>query len=105
MAGKKYYLIQVRNVGIHSPKYPVDTSYYIQVHPGATNQSGEPRTEGWLGTTNDIAEYACGEFGTLDAARAAIPTEFVPVAPDAVKYIAKREYARLRELEARRWKE
>ena len=76
MAGKKYYLIQVRNVRIHSPKYPLDTTFQISTTPGYTNMSGEARADGWLGTTNDSARYAWGAFDSFAEAVAAIPDEF-----------------------------
>jgi hypothetical protein len=34
--------------------------------------SGEECTSGWLGTTNDWAEYAHGEFSSLEEARQAV---------------------------------
>lgn len=40
----------------------------IQTTPGRTNRSREPRTDGWLGTTNDVAVYAHGEYPDLRAA-------------------------------------
>lgn len=43
----------------------------VATSPGTTNQSHEPRTEGWLGTTNDNYAYAHGEFETLESAREA----------------------------------
>ena len=95
MTGKKYYLIQVRNVGIHSPEYPLDTEYYIQDYPGTTNQAGVVKTEGWLGTTDNIAEYACGVFASIEAAAAAIPGEFVPTDKGSTKYVSKQQYVRL----------
>jgi len=43
--------------------------YTVLAEPGRTNQSGEPRVTGWLGTTNDWYEYAHGEFESVEAAR------------------------------------
>lgn len=71
-----YYLIQIRNVAPHSPKYPLDTTYVIQTRPGVTNMSSEPKIDGWLGTTDDIAQYAEGEFAAFADALAAIPEQF-----------------------------
>jgi len=34
--------------------------------PRHTNQSGEERTSGWLGTTNDVDRQALGEFDTVE---------------------------------------
>jgi len=42
----------------------------ICTEPGVTNQSGEPRVTGWLGTTNDWSKSARGEFSSLVKARA-----------------------------------
>jgi hypothetical protein len=42
---------------------------YIQLEPGRTNVSNEPRDLGWLGTTNDIDRWARGAFRTLEEAR------------------------------------
>lgn len=48
------------------------TTYFITTEPGTTNMSHEVRTEGWLGTTNDISRHARGEFETLEEARAKV---------------------------------
>ncbi len=48
--------------------------YQITTVPGTTNMSHEVRTSGWLGTTNDTACYAHGEFDSIEEARAAIIT-------------------------------
>lgn len=34
--------------------------YSVCARPGRTNQSGEPRLTGWLGTTDNVARYARG---------------------------------------------
>jgi hypothetical protein len=34
--------------------------YCLARRPGCTNMSHEPKVSGWLGTTNDVAEYAQG---------------------------------------------
>jgi hypothetical protein len=44
----------------------------IQTCPGRTNQGREAKLNGWLGTTNDLAEYALGRFATLEEARNAV---------------------------------
>lgn len=41
---------------------------YIQTEPDRTNMSDEPKSEGWLGTTNGLHAYAHGEFETLEEA-------------------------------------
>lgn len=33
----------------------------LTAHP-RTNQSHEPRWDGWLGTTNNVSEWACGAW-------------------------------------------
>jgi len=50
-------------------------SVEIHTRPGRTNMSREERTDGWLGTTNDTAEHALGEFETIKEARAAIAAD------------------------------
>jgi len=42
----------------------------IWAKPGCKNQSHEPCTDGWLGTTNDECMTAHGEYATIDDARA-----------------------------------
>jgi len=74
--GRKYYLLRTRDVAPRSPEYPDDTTYRISTIPGRTNQSGEVVTNGWLGTTGDVAEYADGEYDSYEAALAAIPDGF-----------------------------
>jgi hypothetical protein len=34
--------------------------YYLRTSPGRTNMSGESRTRGWLGTTDNVAQFARG---------------------------------------------
>ena len=68
-----YYLILTQYVGPHrtGQSAPADGELRISTEPGRTNQSREVRLEGWLGTTNDTAEFAHGEFDTLELAQAA----------------------------------
>lgn len=67
-----FYLIETNYAG-PSPDQNADADEVrIQTEPGRTNLSHEERTEGWLGTTNDWAAYARGEYETEQAARAAI---------------------------------
>jgi len=42
-----------------SPQQGAD-SHHLQDRPARTNQSNEPRLNGWCGTTNNVAVYACG---------------------------------------------
>jgi hypothetical protein len=44
----------------------------ITTSPPLTNQSHEKKVSGWLGTTNDIASYAHGEFSTVELALQAL---------------------------------
>ena len=61
------YLIETQN--LNDPDAPVDMD--ICTVPGRTNQSGEERTDGWLGTTNNVYMAAHGEFETQEQAEAA----------------------------------
>lgn len=46
-----------------------DDRYVLSRNPGRTNLSREVRYRGWLGTTNNVARYACGAVRvTRDAA-------------------------------------
>lgn len=62
----KYYVISNENVGPNAQ--PLNERVCIYTRPGKTNSSHEERTEGWLGTTNDNAEYAHGEYNTIEEA-------------------------------------
>lgn len=55
--GQKVY--PVRRMDIHGRG-----AEYIELRaqPARTNLSHEPRTEGWIGTTNDVEATALGEF-------------------------------------------
>jgi hypothetical protein len=54
--GQVIYPVQHTNIRTGHESISVDT------RPGRTNLSGEERTEGWLGTTNDVAAHALGAF-------------------------------------------
>ena len=66
-----YYVIEREYVGpnMTDDRYADSHTYRIQSTVGLTNMKHTPLTEGWLGTTGDWAEYARGEYPTLDAAR------------------------------------
>ncbi len=49
----------------------------IQNEPGRTNMSHEPRTTGWLGSTNNVNRYAHGQFHDEQAARAFVASEWL----------------------------
>jgi len=66
----KYYPVSRESVRPDDLRSGITTeAVTIRTTPGRTNMSNEPRSEGWLGTTNDIAEYALGAFDTPDACR------------------------------------
>jgi len=67
METKKFYVIEHENVGPNAN--PLNLHYVIQSIPGVTNSSHEILVDGWLGTTNDNAEYARGVYDTIDQAR------------------------------------
>lgn len=73
-----YYIIERDYVGPNPDQHADDHTVLIQNVPGRTNSSHEERTEGWLGTTNDWAEYARGEYETIEEARKAIEARFGP---------------------------
>ena len=67
-----YYITSREYVGPNVAERPNSKRYYITTVAPRTNMSHEIRVSGWLGTTNDIAEYAHGEFETPEAATAAL---------------------------------
>jgi hypothetical protein len=67
----KFYLIKREDVGPNG--MDEDPIYEIHNAPGRTNSSREERTEGWLGTTNDISRHALGEFDSVLEAVREIP--------------------------------
>jgi hypothetical protein len=67
-----YYITSSEYVGPNRDQHLNDNIYTISTTPGRTNMSHEIRTDGWLGTTNDWAYYAHGEFETEADARAEI---------------------------------
>lgn len=71
-----FYIIETNYVGPNPDQHTDADEVRIQTEPGRTNSSHQERTEGWLGTTNDWAEYACGEYETEEAARAAVEERF-----------------------------
>ena len=71
---KMYYLISYEYVGPNdrdsSGNFIRDTrTIEITTKPGRTNMSHQVLIDGWLGTTNDNASYAHGEYSTIEAAR------------------------------------
>lgn len=72
-----YFITNREYVGPNQAEHADADYYLIQTAPPRTNQSGQIRTEGWLGTTNDWAEYARGQFDTRELAEARI-AELLP---------------------------
>ena len=77
-----YYVTETEYVGPNSDNLSTDYAriayghyYDINTDPGRTNMSHTVRAEGWIGTNNDVAEYARGAFDTLASARAAVLAE------------------------------
>lgn len=58
-----------------SPQNSPD-SIQVFAEPGLTNMSREPRTEGWLGSTNNVDRNALGEFDSLDACKSAMVEKY-----------------------------
>jgi predicted DNA-binding protein YlxM (UPF0122 family) len=48
---------------------PEDGEIRVQTSPGRKNLSGEECVKGWLGTSNDWHQDACGEFASLEEAQ------------------------------------
>ncbi len=73
-----YYIIETKYVGPNQAqdKYVDVDRIEISISPAITNSSHEERTEGWCGTTNDLAVFAHGEYATIEKARAAITEKF-----------------------------
>lgn len=71
-----FYIIETNYVGPNQDQNADADEVRIQTEPGRTNSSNQERTEGWLGTTNDWAEYARGEYETEQEARAAVAELF-----------------------------
>jgi len=67
-----YYVISSEYVGPNLSDRCNSHTYQITTEPGHTNMSHEVRVDGWLGTSNDWAAYAHGEYGSMEAARAAV---------------------------------
>ena len=70
----KYYIISTEDVGPNAK--PNNKKIEIRTEPGTTNQGGEIKLSGWLGTTNDYAKYAYGEYNSLKEACSFIAKEY-----------------------------
>ena len=64
-----HYITSSEYAGPNQDEHSDDHTYQISTEPGRTNMSHEVRTDGWLGTSNDWAQYAHGEFETEEGAR------------------------------------
>lgn len=71
-----FYIIETNYVGPNKDQHVDADEVRIQTEPGRTNSSRQERTDGWLGTTNDWAEVAHGEYETEEEAREAIEERF-----------------------------
>jgi hypothetical protein len=71
MENEKYYIVSENYVGPNVDQNLNSHCVRITTTPPRTNMSREIRTSGWLGTTNDWAKYAHGEFNTIEEAREA----------------------------------
>lgn len=67
-----FYITSSEYVGPNLDERLNSHEYRIQTWEPETNMSHAVRTDGWLGTTNDVAAYAHGEFETEEAARAEV---------------------------------
>jgi hypothetical protein len=68
----KYYLTELEYVGPNPDQHLNDHEFAIATMPSRTNMSGEEKIDGWLGTTNDWASYAHGDYESMEAALAAL---------------------------------
>ncbi|MFW6118841.1 MAG: hypothetical protein ACOC7S_00745 [Planctomycetota bacterium] len=65
------YVVHVEYVGPNREKHHADGDYVVLTpDPPRTNLSGEVKTEGWLGTSNDWSKWAYGRFESREAAEA-----------------------------------
>jgi hypothetical protein len=63
-----FYVIEAEYTGPNNQQNLDSHTYHVQTCPGRINMSHQPAVDGWLGTTNDWAEYAHGEYATLEEA-------------------------------------
>lgn len=76
------YLIRSTNVARGQQN---DSSLRVCVKPGRKNMSRAECTDGWLGQTGDINEYALGEFDDTESLIAAIEAEGFTVDRDELE--------------------
>lgn len=70
-----YYVVETNYVGPNPGQHLNDHTFEITTKAPRTNMSGEVRTNGWLGTTNDWSKTAHGAYDSVDEARAAVVEE------------------------------
>jgi len=64
---KKYYPIRIEYVGPNRDKGHLGQKIRMGKRAGKTNMSNEPKTSGWLGTTDDWNHTALGEMNEIEA--------------------------------------
>ncbi|RMG81451.1 MAG: hypothetical protein D6712_16240 [Chloroflexi bacterium] len=67
-----YYIIETDYIGPSDDLVVHEDTIVVTTTPPRTNMSNEIRTEGWLGSTNDVARYAHGAFDNLDDAQSMV---------------------------------
>lgn len=53
-----------------------ETLIELRGAPARTNCSHQPKTDGWCGTTNNVATYAHGEYPSIEEARSVVKKTF-----------------------------
>lgn len=76
-----FYIVETKYTGPNPDQHLDQDVVEIQTAPARTNSSGEIKTQGWCGTTNDWCVNAHGEYTTLEEAEAAVQEIFGDVRP------------------------
>lgn len=76
-----FYIVETKYTGPNPDQHLDQDVVEIQTVPARTNSSGEIKTQGWCGTTNDWCVNAHGEYTTLEEAEAAVQEIFGDVRP------------------------
>lgn len=76
-----FYIVKTTYTGPNPDQHLDEDVIEIQTVPARTNSSGEIKTQGWCGTTNDWCVDAHGEYATLEEAEAAVKEIFGDVRP------------------------
>ena len=71
---EKYYVVEVRWTGPdqNTRRYIDYDHYEVTTEPPRNNSEGSIQLSGWLGTNDDVASYAHGEYDSQAAAEYAI---------------------------------